>query len=234
MAHDGEDITGSDGELVAPVIPLRHQHGEPAAGEVLADEPASAASAPDDRAEPAERSVWDQPTATLPRREPRQSGSPVAPPGPALGHRAPRWVLRGVAAAAAASVIGLALILSVHGGLTGHGAHRVASGGLRASAPSPATRPAVGRPSPSHRPAPGHAVRGPGRRAVPAAHSGSAPSKLGAGSQSASAPTAAGAPSGPSPTQPATQSVPTSTNSGATANGSPESASANREFGFER
>jgi hypothetical protein len=234
MAHDGEDITGSDGELVAPVIPLRNRQDGQAAGEVLADEPAGTASEAEDQPGPMERSVWDQPTATPPRREPRQSGSPATPPGPAAGPHAPRWLARGVAAAAAVGVIGLALILGVDPGLTGRRAQRAGSDALRASAPPPATGPARGRSSPSHRTAARHADGGHRRRATRAPDTVSAPSKPGAGSPSASAPTAAGAPSGPSPTQPATQSVPASTNSDATANGSSEGASASREFGFEQ
>jgi hypothetical protein len=234
MAHDGDDITGSDGELVAPVIPLRHRQDGQAAGEVLADEPAGTAGAAEDRSEPMERSVWDQPTATLRRRERPQSGSPATPTGATVGRGERRWVARGVAVVAAAGVLGLALILGVHTGLTGRGAQRVGSRGLHAGAPSPAIGPAVRRLSPSHRSASRHAARGRGRRALPAAHSGSAPSRLGAGSPSASAPTVAGAPSGSSPTQPASQSVPAATSSGATAPVSSGGAGASREFGFEQ
>jgi hypothetical protein len=235
MARDQDIGTDSDQELVAPVIPLRHQEREPTAGEVLADEPAGIGDPPGEPSEPIERSVWDQPTTTLPRRERGPAASPVTPAGSPSSERGwPRWLAGGVAAAAAMGVIGVALILGVLPAVTGHRPQRVGARGLHASAPPRANGHTTAQSSRSHRPAVGGAG---GRRrpeAPPPPEAGSAERSLTAGGPAAGTPATGQAPTGTSQAQPVIQSTPPSSDGAAPASSGSEPAGAGREFGFER
>jgi hypothetical protein len=241
--RDGDGISSdTDGELLAQIIPLRRRQSEPGAPEILADEPAGALEGPE--ALPslsAERSVWDQPSVDLRRRAP--SGGPASG-GPAadtrlLGHRMLAGFLTGAAAIAAVGAIAVVVALAL-GGATGRSGPRPQKYAASHLTPRVGVTRFTGRASShSRRSAAAHHQTHPRRAAAvnvaaqsTGVKSAAPPSTLGSSAPAQEQAPADNAPVSSSP-QPVAQSAPAA---GYTPVSEPsaESASTNREFGFER
>jgi hypothetical protein len=128
--RDGDGTAPGDDELVAQIIPLRRRESE------SEDMPAPALAdghAPTNGSlSPAERSVWDPPTADLRRRKPSHAARQVTTAGAdTYGAQVRQWVVG--AAVATVAVAGIAILVVALGIL--HGQPGVAAGraGLSAS-----------------------------------------------------------------------------------------------------
>jgi hypothetical protein len=132
MPTDGTDVTDTDGELIAPIIPLHRQTPAPALT-VLADEPAPPRREPEQAANEGEHSIWGPIATELPRREPSSAGSRDSTD---RGRgRAVRWGSLCAGVLGAAALITVALLLGAIPGLTSHATSRLATTGTRASTP---------------------------------------------------------------------------------------------------
>jgi hypothetical protein len=232
-----------DGELLAQVIPLRRREREPSAREILADEPAVPLDGPETPPPSVERSVWDQPIVELRRRAPDGSRSTGGAPAAVTPVRVRRVLARLLAGAAAAAAAGAIAIIGgfAHGGAAGRPAStapqkyaesrlgpRPGVAGLGARASSRSHRSATAH-QPTHRRRAAAPTAG-----APRAVSRSAAPSLTAGSRTPiqEVATTDSTPSSSSP-QPVVQSAPAA-NYTPISRPSAESASVNREFGFER
>lgn len=157
MAPDDTDVTDTDGQLIAPIIPLRREPAGPVLT-VLADEPAPPRQEPERGPEASERSIWDHNPDVLPRRDPTHA-RPTTPPRTRRRVRTTRWLSLTAGALTAAAVTTLALLGGAIPGLSSNTPHAVRAPALHASSPSaPAGR--VGHPTaPSHRPSTSTALR---------------------------------------------------------------------------
>jgi hypothetical protein len=237
--RDGDGISiDRDGELLAQIIPLRRRTSEPCAAEILADEPADPLDGPDALpASAVERSVWEQPSGQLRRRAPKAG---PASRGPAADTRLPGR--RGLAhlltvAAVGAIAVVVALALGGAAGRSGSRPQKYAASGLT---PRVGAAGLTGRDtSRPRRSAAAHHPTHPRRPPAASARARSTRSKSAAppstSGSSVPAPEPAPAdnvPAASSP-QPETQSAP-ATHYTPVSEPSAESASVNREFGFER
>ncbi len=129
--RDGDgSVPGGDDELVAQIIPLRRREAEPEDPWVptLVDGRAPTDGSPS----PAERSVWDPPTAELRRRKPSRAARQVAVAGAYTdGAHFPQWVVG--TAAATVAVIGIAILVFALGILRGQPGVAVGQAGSSAS-----------------------------------------------------------------------------------------------------
>lgn len=219
-----------------PPDELGWREREPAGLHVLADEPGGRSDPAEERPVPAEWSMWD-PSAPLPplrKREARaaaRSGGALAGGPNVLGRRSPRRLIGAVAAGTGAitAVAALALALGALKGQSGPARER-ASPGLQASRPSSAglAKGAASRPRHSTAAAPG-SHRRPAEDTAKA--TSTAPKFIPAGSGD-------GVPATVQYHSPAIQSPTAFATSPPAAENSPapkgSSASASREFGFER
>jgi hypothetical protein len=240
--RDGDGISSdADGELLAQIIPLRRRQSEPGAPEILADEPAGPLEGPEALpSSSVERSVWDQPSVDLRRRAPNgpASGGPAADTR-LLGHRSLARFLTGAAAIAAVGAIAVVVALAL-GGATGRSGPRPQKYAASRLTPRVGLVGFTGRASShSRRSAAAHHQTHPRRAAAlnvaaqsTGVKSAAPPSTLGSSAPAQERAPADNAPVSSSP-QPVAQSAPAS---GYTPVSEPsaESASTNREFGFER
>ena len=248
MPRDGEGIPpDTDDGLLAQVIPLRRRGGEGAAPKILADEPRRPADEgdgvfdpPEDPSVPAERSIWDPAPPPLRRRaspEPVRFARARTRLTDILGGQT-RARLIGAAVAVAGTLGVAALLVFALGALHGQSrptAQHAISAGLQASRPKDGSAGLATRPSsPPHRSSTEHA--GSHRRppTVATVKTTSTVPKFVPNGSGVGVPAtvqyhspAVQSPTGASAAPPAAESSPAP-------KGSSASASASREFGFER
>jgi len=248
VPRDGEGIPpNTDDGLLAQVIPLRRRGGEDATPQILADEPRRPADELDgvfdpteDPSVPAERSIWDPAPPPLRRRpspDPVRFARARARLTDILGCQTPaRFIGAAVAVAATIAVAALlVLALAVLRGQSGPPAQHAISAGLQASRSKGGSEGLATRPSsPPHRSS--TARTGSHRRPATAATAkatSTVPKFVATGSGVDVPETvqyhapAVQSPAGSSAAPPAAESSPAP-------KGSSASASASREFGFER
>lgn len=241
--RDGDGISiDTDGELLAQIIPLRRRTSEPYAPEILADEPADPLDGPDALPLSAvERSVWEQPSGQLRRRAPKAGPASRWPAADTRlpGRRRLAHLLTGAAAVAAVGAIAVVVALALGGaaGRSGSRPQKYAASGLTSRVGAAGlTGRDTSRP---RRSAAAHHPTHPRRPAAATARERSTRSKSAAppstSGSSVPAPEPAPADNVPAASSPQqeTQSAP-ATHYTPVSEPSAESASVNREFGFER